>query len=112
VPRAGRLACAGRSCASVVALAPREHRRASAERIAINQMASKTAMAQARGWVVAVTLRERPPRKVRGVISARRIDKRRRLTGREGESNLLVVIGDEEIPLEKISEIARAKVDP
>lgn len=90
----------------------REQRTAPAARAAINDMAAKVAKAQAHGWLVALTLRERPPRKVRGVIEARHIDKHRRLTGRDGESNVLVVIAGEEIALERIAVIARTKVAP
>lgn len=74
-------------------------------------LAANVAKAQAHGWPVVLTLRERPPRKVRGRISARRIDARRKMTGRDGESNLLVVIEGEEISLERISEIHRQRVE-
>lgn len=75
-------------------------------------LAWQVAKAQSQDLPIVLTLRERPPRKVRGVIEARRIDKHRRMTGRDGESNLLVVIAGEEIPLERIAEIHRQAVAP
>lgn len=89
-----------------------QHARDRHAHLAINAMAAKVARAQAMGWQVTATLRTRPVRKVQGVIELRRVDPHRRLSGADGESNLLVTIAGEEIPLEKIAEIARRREAP
>lgn len=76
---------------------------------AINVLAAKIALAQGHGWAVTLTLHGRERRKVRGHIEARIIDRSRRMTGRDGESNLLVQIAGEQIPMERIAEIARTR---
>jgi hypothetical protein len=78
-------------------------------RLAINALAAKVAKAQAHDMAIVLVLRERPPRKVRGKVELRRIDPNHRMTGRDGESNLIIKIAGEEIALEHISEIRRPR---
>lgn len=88
-----------------------EHPRDRKAHLAINDLASKVARAQAHDLTVVLVLRTRPQRKVRGKIERRSIDKRRQMTGRDGESNLLVQIAGESISLESIAEIRRPRSD-
>lgn len=80
--------------------------------IAVNAMAVKVAKAQGHDWPVTLTLRGREKRKVRGRIEARSIDPSRGFQLNDGESNLLVRIAGESIPLERIVSIARQRVAP
>lgn len=86
-----------------------DHPRDRKAHLAINDIAAKVARAQAHDLTIVLVLRTRPQRKVRGKVEARHIDHGRKLTGRDGESNLIVQIADEEVPLESIAEIRRPR---
>lgn len=77
----------------------------------MNALATKVARAQAYDIPVVLVLRTRPVRKLRGKVESRRIDPRRKLTGADGESNLLVRVAGEEVALEHVSEIRRQRDD-
>jgi hypothetical protein len=75
--------------------------------LAINALAAKVGRAQATDTPIVLVLRGRGERKVRGLVESKRIDRKRRLSGRDGESNLLIKVDGEEHPLESIREIRR-----
>lgn len=89
---------------------PEPHRDRAA-RLAINALAVKVTRAQAHDIPVVLVLRTRPVRKLRGKIESRRVDPYRKLTGSDGESNLLVRVAGEEVALEHVSEIRRQRDD-
>lgn len=85
-----------------------QYQRDHAAHLAINALAAKIARAQAHDIEVILTLRTRPPRKLRGLIESRRIDRSRKYTGTaDGSSNLIVRVGGEEIALERVGDIRR-----
>lgn len=85
---------------------PRRDRKA---HFAINALAAKVAEAQAHDTPIVLVLRTRDKRRLKGTVESRRIDPRKVLRGHDGESNLLVKIAGEEIPLEHVAEIRRQR---
>lgn len=97
---------ARRLCWKFVATSHRD-RRAKQRAQELNWLAVLVARAMAHRLLVVVTLRSRPVRVVRGVISMRRRDGRP--TVPLGESNLIFTIDGEDVPLERVASIRRAR---
>lgn len=68
--------------------------------------AHRLAESQARGWDVVVTLRTRPARTVRGVVTYRRRDPGKKIDPKQrNRSNLLVTVAGEELAVERMSDV-------